>query len=124
MDERKAARAQMIPIEELEGRDFHNRAKSWLKNRLSKRSLGVEQSFLFGSIVHEHYSTSDVDLCVVLKAAKEKRLKQIGQKLKSEVALDFKRTFGHSLHVSFLIINEQNRLANFLAKAGKHERLD
>jgi hypothetical protein len=123
-DARKAARNRMIPVEHLEDRDLHDQAKAWLKYRLSDKALGIKEAFLFGSVIHDHYPTSDVDLGVVLQRVPDKRLARIGRDLKGKLATDFKHTFGHSLHISFFVVDEGTRLADFLAKAGEHEPLD
>lgn len=123
-DARKTVRDRMIPVQHLEDRDLHDQAKSWLKHRLSEKTLKVKQAFLFGSVIHDHYPTSDVDLGVIVEPTTDRQLARIGRELKKKLAQDFKYTFGHSLHISFFVADEQSRLMDFLAKAGEHEPID
>jgi predicted nucleotidyltransferase len=117
-------RETIVPVERLEDEALSSQIRTWLKNRLSETRLGVAHSFLFGSIVYDHYPTSDVDLAVVLKPTTEKQITRIGREFKNKLSVEFKQTFDHPLHVSFFITDEHDRLATFLAKAGKYESLN
>ncbi len=121
---RKIMAESMLPRERLDDKGLHDQARSWLESRLSDRKLLVEHAHLFGSVVHDHYSTSDVDVAVTFKAASEKKIGKAGRRLRGEVAQDFKRTFGHRLHFQFFCAQEAEDQNQFLGAAGKYERLD
>ena len=112
----------VVPREKLDDRDLHDRAKSWLESRLSANQL-VDEAFLFGSIVHDHYATSDVDVIVVFKSAREKQIGNAGRELKERVAREFKQNFDHPLHFQLFSADESSRKRKFLTDTGKYEAL-
>jgi hypothetical protein len=60
----------LIPVpnrEQVEQRQLLDAVRDWLlQNALSERKLHVHKAFLFGSITHDHYATSDVDLAATV----------------------------------------------------------
>ena len=96
-------------------KDKLDKVSKWLKSTLYAPDYCISQAFLFGSIVHEHYPTSDVDLIVEFKALTYSKLKSISRKLKTEVAKKFETTFGHKLHITFFCSNEPNQRDTFLS---------
>ncbi|MGB8898892.1 MAG: hypothetical protein WCC90_06445, partial [Methylocella sp.] len=48
--------------------DLYLRMVSWLKSLVVQPQLFINQAFLFGSVVHDHYPTSDVDLIIEFKS--------------------------------------------------------
>src|SRR6266481_1881310 len=70
IDTRKLARSRMVPIEQLEDHELYAQATVWLSKRLAERKLHVEGACLFGSIMHDRYPTSDVDVAIWFKPIK------------------------------------------------------
>lgn len=111
-----------MPRAKLDDKDLHDRAKSWLESRLSIGKL-VDEAFLFGSVVHNHYSTGDVDVIVVFKPAREKQIGNAGRELHERVAPEFKQVFDRPLHFQLFCARELNRKIKFLNDTGKYEAL-
>ena len=114
---------QQAEIKTATEKEKYEAVAKWLKSVISKREYCVHQAFLFGSIVHEHYPTSDVDLIVQFTTLRDSKLSSIVQKLKGGIARDFKATFQHELHVTFFCSNETNQQDRFLRKAGNYQRI-
>lgn len=87
--------------------------RPWLKSRLAASKLQVEHAGLFGSILRDHYTTSDVDLAVLVKPVTEKRFGRIAACLRGVVARDFKESFGHRLQVQFFSANDIDAFNTF-----------
>lgn len=121
----KAILLEPLPsIEQIKDQDLYMQAKAWLETRLSQKHLYVAEAFLYGSIVHDHYPTSDVDVLIVYKSASDKRLKRAGQELQEMVKREFRHRFGHALHSKFLCAAESELQRDYLATAGDHIKLD
>jgi predicted nucleotidyltransferase len=101
--------------------DKHRRISRWLGVALSERRFGIEHATLFGSIVHDHYPTSDVDLIVLFTQANDRQIRRAVTLIKSELASVFQTTFGHRLHVTFFCSFENHDMVEFIKVAGKHE---
>ena len=103
-------------------RNLRAKIVKWLASFAEERTLYINKAFLFGSIVHDHYPTSDVDLIIEFKLSlmTDWRLGTILE-IKGKIANDFERTFGHKLHITFFCSNEGAQRDRFLKKAGKFE---
>jgi predicted nucleotidyltransferase len=101
--------------------DLHARIADWLAKSLAEPALYINQAFLFGSIVHDTYKTSDVDLIIEFKSVGDRQLAARVKKIKGRIAHEFELTFPHKLHVTFFCSNERAQCEQFLAKAGKFE---
>ena len=112
-------RRRPIPtMEQVRERELLETITSWLEQGLSDRKLHIQRAFLFGSVIHDHYSTNDVDLAVVLHSKANKQ--RAGDRLRNTLAVEFKRRFGHRLHLKFCNANE---IAEFLRHAGAHQEI-
>jgi predicted nucleotidyltransferase len=60
----RAPREHSRPIEKLADDELKKQTSKWLSHKFSERRLHVRTAELFGSIVHDHYETSDVDVIV------------------------------------------------------------
>ena len=108
---------------ELNDTDLHEHARKWLEHQLSNKKLRAAEAFLFGSVVHTHYATSDVDVVVYLGTSKDREIAKAGRLIKDNVARDFQRTFGHRLHVQLFSPQEKESKERFLSDAGKVEEI-
>lgn len=99
-------------------RELFDAVHRWLERELSDTKLHIQQAFLFGSILHDHYATSGVDLIVVLHPKSNNR--RAGDRLRNRIAPHFKKHFGHRLHLEF---KSETELSGFLSRAGEHEQL-
>jgi predicted nucleotidyltransferase len=117
---RKSAMDEMIPLEDIE---LHDQASRWLSGWLSSEDLRVQRAVLFGSVVHEHYPTSDVDVIVLSKPITGRTAKSVGRRIKSEMRREFKLRFGHPLHVQLFLAGEKERFDAFLSRLDKYEEL-
>jgi predicted nucleotidyltransferase len=93
--------------------------EKWLANSFSDKRLSIKRAYLFGSIVHDHYQTSDVDLVAEFLALKDSRIRRNVRDVKDVIAKDFFNTFGHPLHVTFFCSDEDEQRRAFLLKAGR-----
>lgn len=110
-------------IVQLRDAELHDQAAKWLTAKLSNKKLRVHKAALFGSVVHDHYPTSDVDVVVLFAGASDKLVSKIGRKIRGPISNEFRLQFGHPLHVQFFHATERDHLSAFLTKAGKHELL-
>ena len=96
------------PLELLEDADLAKQATRWLSVTLSDRKLHLEKrAYLFGSIIHDHYETSDVDVIVEFQPIKDSQIAKSVRRIRNEIASAFQQKFGHKLHVTFFCANEQ-----------------
>ena len=102
--------------------ELHERARTWLGSQMAEGKLRVDTAFLFGSILHEHYATSDVDVIVRFREMSERKIASAARKIKGSIAQDFERTFGHRLHAQFFCAHEDERFKAFIGRAGKTEQ--
>jgi predicted nucleotidyltransferase len=109
-------------LESLEDADLKTAASKWLRAKLSARGLHITNAALFGSIVHEHFKTSDVDVIVKFAALSERQIASAVRQIKGPLASAFERQFGHDLHVKFFCTEEVEGHSAFLAST-KHETL-
>ena len=116
LQDRKEARRQPVDPEKIKERTLLADVQNWLAIELSARRLQVSSAFLFGSVVHDHYPTNDVDLVIVLKSGVNKS--RAGTRLRNDLAVRFKQTFNYPLHLEWKTPDE---LGGFLNRAGKSE---
>lgn len=109
--------------ERLEEIEKHKQISRWLGHELSEKSSQINSVVLFGSIVHDHYPTSDVDLLIYLRRMSDRRIGPLVRHIKQKVATEFQNTFSHALHVTFFCEHEGTAMEQFLEKAGKHEAI-
>jgi len=122
IDAARENRKKLVPIEYLTEQALREAVIKWLSHRFS--DFKIEKAFLFGSIMHDDYATSDVDVVVVYRSMSDKQLTKIGRTLKTKVANDFKVTFGHPLHLTLIAAQEAQILEGFLHKAGEHRAVN
>jgi predicted nucleotidyltransferase len=113
----------LVVLSSLKDAELHDQATKWLTGRLSNKKLRVQKAALFGSVVHDHYPTSDVDIVVLFTASSDGQITKIGRQIKGPISNEFRLKFGHSLHVQLFHPIETDRWAAFLTTAGKHEIL-
>lgn len=106
----------------LEDADLKKMVSKWLIAKLSDRKLHVQRAALFGSIVHDHFRTSDVDVIVKFKPISDAQIGRLVRRIKGPIADEFKRTFGHDLHVKFFCAGEGPGYDAFAADT-KHEEI-
>jgi hypothetical protein len=107
-----------ISSEQAEQQELLEDVMRWLSDNLGANKLHVHQAFLFGSVVHDHYQTRDVDVCLVLDRNSNQR--RAGDLLRNQVAVRFKKHFGYQLHLKFCAPDE---VSEFLEGAVKSESL-
>lgn len=121
---RNAVASSIIYEQETSGEvDRHHQMARWLENKLSDNLLQIDNIRLFGSVVHDHYNTSDVDVIVMFKIIPDTKIGDLVRVLKEKVASEFSETFSHNLHMTFFCAHEQNAMDDFLDRAGKYETL-
>jgi predicted nucleotidyltransferase len=76
-------------IAALEDDDLKKQASRWLIARLSEQKFHIQQAALFGSIVHDHFRTSDVDVIVRFKPISEKVIGKTVRRIKGQLANEF-----------------------------------
>jgi predicted nucleotidyltransferase len=108
-------------IAELADADLKRQVTKWLRAKLPKDEL-IQRVALFGSIVHDHFKTSDVDLIVQLGPMTKAQIGRTVRRIKSKTAKEFKETFGHNLHVKFFVADEKPGYDGF-ASDTKHEEI-
>lgn len=109
-------------IEQIGDQELYKQSAQWLIKRLSDRKMRVDRAILFGSIVYDHFPTSDVDLIVVIKQMSYRKSGAAGKEVK-KLKAEFKERFNHALHLQFYLASEQDRLTKFLSGLGKYEEL-
>lgn len=97
------------------------RMKNFLRNVLSNPWYGIAQCYAFGSVV-AHYPSRDVDIIVQFDSSTERRVRTLRGRLRQVEQL-FHEHHQTRLHPQFFLGNEDESLANFLVRAGNHERL-
>lgn len=110
-------------IDQLEDKELREQASKWISNWLSDRKLCIQRAVLFGSVVYDHYATSDVDVIIVAEAMTNRKAARIGRKIKNEMRRDFNVRFGHPLHVQLFDATEKDRFEQFLSRLGKFEEV-
>ena len=109
-------------LEQIGDQELREQSAQWLIKRLSNKKMKVERAILFGSIVHDHFPTSDVDVIVVIEQMSNRQSGIAGRKVK-ELRAEFKARFNHALHLQFYLASEKDRLNKFLVGLGKYEEL-
>jgi len=116
LDARNARRANFKPIGTLADDQLLDLVVRWLTRRLSDRKLYVASGTLFGSITHNHFPTSDVDVIIFFEKLTKRKQASISRKLRLEVAKEFMQTFGHPLHLQFYSSHEEKPMNRFIDK--------
>lgn len=111
---REGRHQPIIPSERVEQQELLERVTVWLRDNLAAYKLHIHQAFLFGSVVCDHYQTRDVDVCLVLDPNRNQR--RAGDVLRNQLAVQFKKEFGHRLHLKFCAPHEAS---GFLEQAEK-----
>jgi predicted nucleotidyltransferase len=106
-------RASIVPLTSPQEQILHQATVNWLRRRLEYPNLKVQHCGLFGSILREHHSTSDVDLAVLIEQVSERRFRYIAREIRKHIAVEFKRQFGHRLQVQFFAAEETSRFHEF-----------
>jgi predicted nucleotidyltransferase len=106
----------------LEDADLKKTASKWLIAKLSDRKLYVQHLTLFGSIVHDHFRTSDVDVIVRFRPVSDAKIARAVRSIKGTLADQFKQIFGHDLHIKFFCADEKSGYEAFIAST-KHEEI-
>ncbi len=109
-------------IAALEDADLKKIASKWLIEKLSDRKLHVQHLTLFGSIVHDHFRTSDIDVIVRFKPVSDAKIGRAVRNIKAKIVGQFKQTFDHDLHVKFFCAHEKAGYDAFVADT-KHEEI-
>lgn len=118
-DRQKRLRELALPsASQIEQRDVLDAAREWLESRLGARNLYVGEAYLYGSVVHDHYPTSDVDVLIAFKAASMKRLRSAGLILREELRREFRQDFQRALHIKVFCAHERDRQAAYMTEAG------
>jgi predicted nucleotidyltransferase len=110
-------------VAHLEDEELRQRASRWISTWLSDTGLCVRRAFLFGSVVHDHYPTSDVDVIVLSGPMSEMKAMRVGRKIRTEMRRQFKLRFGHPLHVQLFHATETVRFEEFLSRLGTFQEL-
>ena len=113
--------ALLESFEKLANADLKAHASKWLSHALSDRKLGIRSVEMFGSVVREHYKTSNVNVIVCLASMRNSRIAASVRRIRGSIANDFERTFGHKLRVQFFCVSEEEDYQAFKTKVGKHE---
>ena len=86
----------------------------WLNWHLASANMGVSKAYLFGSVTHNFYGTSDVDAVLLFKQMSAKEYVKKQSKLKS-VAQGFTKTFGKPLHFQRFLAEESGEFERFVS---------
>jgi predicted nucleotidyltransferase len=109
-------------FDQLTDADLKAQVTNWLITKLSVRAFHITAVTLFGSVVHNHFKTSDVDVIVRFAPLRERQIALAVRKIKGPMSSEFKRQFGHDLHVKFFCAEEVEGYNAFLAST-KHESI-
>src|SRR5579883_2256985 len=111
--------SQNMPVDgRLTEPELRNQATKWLAAVLADQKLHIRSAHIFGSIMHDHYDTSDVDVIVEFKNVNERRISSAVRRIKGNIARDFFNTFNHKLHVTFFCEGEEQSRNQFFLRAG------
>jgi predicted nucleotidyltransferase len=124
---RKKEKPRAITVEQLKDQQISIAMFKWICKWLSNDELKVKHAILFGSMVHDHYPTSDVDLLLLFLPMEDNTFSRISRAVKQDIRQDFSKVFGplHPLHVQILHASEEAKgLPEFLSKAGRYESLE
>lgn len=113
-------RAAPKSADALEDADLKKIVSKWLIAKLSDSR--VQQAALFGSVVHDHFTTSDIDVIVRFKQMPDAQVGKAVRHIKGPIAERFKDQFGHDLHVKFFMAAEKAGYEAFAANT-KHEKI-
>jgi len=114
---------ELPTLDSLDDMELHRQAANWLAASLSDKKLCIQRAILFGSVVHDNYATTDVDVIIFGKPMSDRKLKRVGRKLKGEMGEQFKERFGHRLHLQLYTAMEKERMEAFLKGLSKYEEL-
>ena len=100
---------------------FDDRIKSFLENHLNQACYGIAECYVFGSVVQQ-YPNRDVDIVVQFDSSKPGQIRTCRNRLR-KLETSFEKFHCLKLHVQTFLITESEAMKEFLAVAGRHERL-
>ena len=92
-----------------------NEITLWLSGHLAKTESGVGQAYLFGSVIHRDYPTSDVDVALLFNDMADKEYTRKERRL-APVSRDFEKTFQKPLHFQRFLATEVEAFREFISK--------
>jgi predicted nucleotidyltransferase len=110
-----------VPGHRLDDDSLHDAVPNWIRKWVDRNKIKLQRAMLFGSIVHEHYPTSDVDVIFFSEPVSKRQATVMGRKIKTGMRDEFQRRFGHRLHVQLFLHTEAEGLKEFLAGLSKYE---
>ena len=116
----RAVDAHMRLATELEA-SADEQMKLSLRNALIDPSYGVAKCYAFGSVVRD-YPTRDVDVVIQYNSSERSSVRKSRKRIR-HVESSFEEFHGLRLHVQTFLSDENKVLADFLADAGKYERI-
>ena len=120
---RTVRRLPVVPAAELQKQELRREVISWLENRLAEKKTHTGRVFLYGSIVHDHYSSTDIDVVVVFKPGWERTIRRAAKYFHEEIRSAFRQRFGIPLHPKFYLASEEPLLNGYLGRTGKHQEV-
>lgn len=111
------------PRYELEDKVLREAVPNWITNWLAHNGIKAQRAILFGSIAHDHFPTSDVDLIVLSERIGRRQAVSMGRKIKTLMRGEFQQRFGHKLHVQLFLHNEAEGLEAFLKGLSNYEEI-
>ena len=118
---RVAGRIPIPTSDETRESELREVVKEWLGSKLSDAKLNVKRSVLYGSVVHDYYSTNDVDIIILFKSASDGSLRRAGLALRENISSLFRQRFGIPLHLKCFSAPEIDRFNAYMVQIGKCE---
>ncbi len=94
----------------------------WLSGRLANDASWIAQAYLFGSVTHSTYQTSDVDIVILFNKMSDIEYIKKNEILRSVIE-SFTKTFNRPVHLQRFLARERNNFEEFLAKQSEPVKL-
>lgn len=122
--EAQALRRQPLPPpSQLQKQELRRDVIAWLETQLAWKKAHIGRVFLYGSIVHDHYPSTDVDVVIVFMPAWERTIRRAAKYLHEQIRPAFRQRFGMPLHPQFYLASEELALSGYLERAGKFQEV-
>lgn len=116
-------RRPLRPPSQLQKQELRREVIAWLESHLAARHAHVGRVFLYGSIVHDHYPSADVDVVILFRPRWEWTVRRGAIYLHEKIRSAFRQRFGIPLHPKFFLASEEALLAGYLERAGKSQEV-
>lgn len=95
---------------------------NWLRHRIASPELGIAEAYLFGSVTHADYPTTDVDMVVLYTEMPINAYKNKASAL-GPLGSTFGKTFSLPLHLQKFLSSERSAFEDFVGKQEEPIRL-